>query len=505
MPVKLKLICLILPMLAVLAQPVLAETAERPAPSGGVLSLLPPPQTTNHSITLAGSKLDYQAKAATLSLLSGKGDVTAEIFYVAYTLEPPASGAKGPQRPITFVFNGGPGAASAYLHIGALGPRIIATGADGEFLPSPQRLIDNPDSWLDMTDLVFVDPVGTGYSREAPGQDTRDFWGVNQDASSIGAFIRLYLAQNGRTGSPLFLAGESYGGFRAALLARTLQEDIGISPNGIVLISPALEFTLVQPDEFEPLHWALELPSLAAVRLRAEGVSGDALREKLADVEHYAMGDYLTALTSGLEQGRRLASQRVADITGLPLDLVQRNSARIPTGLFAREFARASGKVLSPYDATIGTADIAPESARIAGPDPVLDRSVPALTSAFVGYIRDELNFRTDVSYRLLNGEISHNWDYGTSASRQGYAGVMDDLQRARSLNPSLGVVIVNGYTDLVTPYLASRYLVNQIPSLANAKPIRLDVVEGGHMMYFRSDGRRALKEAASELYQATQ
>ncbi|RUX42957.1 peptidase S10, partial [Mesorhizobium sp. M7A.F.Ca.CA.002.09.1.1] len=363
MPVKLKLICLILPMLAVLAQPVLAETAERPAPSGGVLSLLPPPQTTNHSITLAGRKLDYQAKAATLSLLSGKGDVTAEIFYVAYTLEPPASGAKDQQRPITFVFNGGPGAASAYLHIGALGPRIIATGADGEFLPSPQRLIDNPDSWLDMTDLVFVDPVGTGYSREAPGQDTRDFWGVNQDASSIGAFIRLYLAQNGRTGSPLFLAGESYGGFRAALLARTLQEDIGISPNGIVLISPALEFTLVQPDEFEPLHWALELPSLAAVRLRAEGVSGDALREKLADVEHYAMGDYLTAITSGLEQGRRLASQRVADITGLPLDLVQRNSARIPTGLFAREFARASGKVLSPYDATIGTADIAPESA----------------------------------------------------------------------------------------------------------------------------------------------
>ncbi|TIU68133.1 MAG: peptidase S10, partial [Mesorhizobium sp.] len=173
------------------------------------------------------------------------------------------------------------------------------------------------------------------------------------------------------------------------------------------------------------------------------------------------------------------------------------------TSLFAREFARAKGKVLSPYDATIGTADIAPESARIAGPDPVLDRSVPALTSAFVGYISDELNFHTDISYRLLNGDVTHNWDYGTS--RQGYAGVMDDLQRARSLNPALGVVIVNGYTDLVTPYLASRYLVNQVPPLADARPIRVDVVEGGHMMYFRPDGRRALKEAAAELYQATQ
>ncbi|MER8430603.1 S10 family peptidase [Mesorhizobium caraganae] len=501
MRAKLKLIPAILLVLVAFAQPGLSETPERPAPAGGVLSLLPAPQITSHSITIAGRKLDYQAKAGTLSLLSGKGEVTAEIFYVAYTL-PPAAGAEK-ARPITFVFNGGPGAASAYLHLGALGPRVIATGADGQFLPPPQKLIDNPDSWLDMTDLVFVDPVGTGYSREAPGQDTKDFWGVSQDASSIGAFIRLYLAQNGRTGSPLFLAGESYGGFRAALLARTLQEDVGLSPNGIVLISPALEFTLVLPDEFQPLHWALELPSLAAVRLRSEGLSGEALREKLAEIEHYALGDYLTALTSGLEQGGRLASQRVAEITGLPLDLVQRNFARIPTGLFAREFQRAGGKVLSPYDGTIATSDIAPESARIAGPDPVLDRSVPALTSAFVSYARDELNFRTDVSYRLLNGDVTHNWDYG--GSRQGYAGVMDDLQRARSLNPALGVVIVNGETDLVTPYLASRYLVNQLPTLGGAKPIRLDVVEGGHMMYFRPDGRRALKEAVAELYQVTQ
>lgn len=361
MRAKLKLIPAILLMLGTLIAPGLAETPERPAPTGGVLSLLPAPQTTSHSITIAGRKLDYQAKAGTLSLLSGKGEVTAEIFYVAYTL-PPAAGAEK-ARPITFVFNGGPGAASAYLHLGALGPRVIATGADGQFLPPPQKLIDNPDSWLDMTDLVFVDPVGTGYSREAPGQDTKDFWGVSQDASSIGAFIRLYLAQNGRTGSPLFLAGESYGGFRAALLARTLQEDVGLSPNGIVLISPALEFTLVLPDEFQPLHWALELPSLAAVRLRSEGVSGEALREKLAEIEHYALGDYLTALTSGLEQGGRLASQRVAEITGLPLELVQRNFARIPTGLFAREFQRAGGKVLSPYDGTIATA-ISPPRAR---------------------------------------------------------------------------------------------------------------------------------------------
>jgi len=499
---KVRALAIILLFISVGLYPGQAALAERAAPSGGVLSLLPPPQTTDHSIAIGGRTLQYRAKAGTLSLLSGKGDVTAEIFYVSYNLSGEASG-NSPKRPITFVFNGGPGAASAYLHIGAIGPRVIATAANGGFLPPPQTLVDNPDSWLDMTDLVFVDPVGTGYSREAPGQETRNFWGVKQDVASMGSFIRLFLTQTGRMGSPVFLAGESYGGFRAALLAKTLQEDAGISVNGVVLISPALEFMLVRPDEFDPLHWALELPSLAAVRLQSEGITGDALRAQLAEVERYALGDYLTAVTGGLDEGGRLASQRVAEITGLPLDLVRRNSARIPAPLFAKEFARVKGDVLSAYDGTIATADIDPGSSRIDGPDPVLDRSVPVLTSAFVGYARDELNFRTDISYRLLNSDVNSAWDYGIG-SRQGYVGVMDDLQRARSLNPELGVLIINGYTDLVTPYMTSRYLVNQIPTLGGAKPIRVATVEGGHMMYFRPDGRHALKEYASELYRQT-
>lgn len=336
-----------------------ADLSERPAPSGGVLSLLPLPQTTEHSITIDERELRFQARAGTLSLVSGKGEVTAEVFYVAYTLNSGQTGVD-PKRPVTFAFNGGPGAAAAYLHLGALGPRIIETADSGEFLSPPQKLADNPDSWLDMTDLVFVDPVGTGYSREAPGQEASSFWGVSQDAASMGAFIRLYLAQSGRTDSPVFLVGESYGGFRAALLARTLQEDVGISPSGIVLISPALEFTLVRPDEFQPLHWALELPSMAAVRLLNEGITGDALRERLAEIERYALGDYLVALTSGLEEGGRSASGRVAEITGLPADLVRRNFARIPTSLFAREFAREKGMILSVYDGMIGTAVISP-------------------------------------------------------------------------------------------------------------------------------------------------
>jgi len=502
---SLKAFALLLLLLAVAPDIVQAEMVERPAPSGGILSLLPAPVVTEHSIAIGGGTLHYQAKAGTLSLLDGSGSVTAEIFYTAYTVPHAEPDSTHEARPITFVFNGGPGAASAYLHIGALGPRIIATRSDGEFVSPPQKLTDNPNTWLDMTDLVFVDPVGTGFSREAPGQKTSSFWGVDQDASSMGAFIRLYLTQTGRLGSPLFLAGESYGGFRVALLSRTLQEDVGISPSGIVLISPALEFMLVRPDQFDPLHWALELPSLAAVRLHSEGVAGAALRNKLAEIERYALGDYLVALATGLERGGQLASERVAEITGLPLELVRRNFARIPTTLFTREFARARGNVLSPYDGMIETGDIAPESNRIAGADPVLDRSVPVLTSAFVDYARKELNFRTDISYRLLNGEISRNWDYGTTPSRQGYAGVMNDLQRARSLNPSLGVLIVQGDTDLVTPYMTSRYLVDQIPAIPGAKPIHIDVLEGGHMMYFKPDGRKALKEAVLKFYSGMQ
>lgn len=465
----------------------------------GLLALLPPPVRTEHSIALPDGPLSYDAEAGTLDLLGGDGKPTATIFYVAYDARPAKPSAQ--KRPITFVFNGGPGAASAYLHLGGLGPRVLATTDAGAFLEPPQRLLDNPDTWLGMTDLVFVDPVGTGYSRAAEGEKPERFWGVESDASAMGAFIRLYLQKTGRTGDRVFLVGESYGGFRAALLAKTLQEDVGISPSGIVLISPALEFSLIYPDEFAPLHFALALPSMAAVELERQGIAGEEMRKRLDEVETYARTGYLVALASGLEAGGKAASATVARFTGLPLDLVERHFARIPVGVFAKEFARRQGRVLSLYDGTIYTADIAPDSSRPLTPDPVLDRSVPVITSAFVDYVRNELNYRTPISYRLLNRETGGKWDYGTSSSHQGYAGVLDDLQEARALNPNLEVLIAQGYTDLVTPYAAALYLVGQLPTLQETPPIRTHVYAGGHMMYLRPDSRRELKHDATELY----
>ncbi len=467
-----------------------SAAADDPRPAGGILSLLPDDATSRHALDTPDGRIDYTVTAGTVTLRDGTGAPTAAIFNVAYRTEP-----ADPGRPVTFVFNGGPGAAATYLHLGALGPRTIAVSPDGGFLPPPQRLVDNPDTWLAFTDLVFVDPPGTGYSRAADPEKAGDFYAVDRDASTMAAFVRLWLQKENRLGAPVHLAGESYGGFRAARLARTLQEEAGIAPSGVVLISPALEFARLFPDSFDVLAPALLLPSMAAAKLEAEGVHGDAaLAERLAPVEDFALGPYLTALASGRAAAAAL-SDRIADLTGLDPSLVRRAGGRVDAGLYAREIRRAAGETVSLYDATLVAPDIAPESEGLETPDPVLDRSLPALTAAFVAYARDTLGFRTDLTYRLLDGDIARRWDYGIR--RQGYAGVLDDLQHARALSPTLRVLIVHGFTDLVTPYRATRHLLDQLPDLPGAAPIRLVTTEGGHMMYLRPDARRTLAREA--------
>lgn len=484
--------------LAAMAQAPDVPTSASSAPraSSGILSLIPEPARSDHTITVGGETLAYSAEAGTLGLKDGKGDVTAEVFYTAYI-----RAEATPDRPVTFVFNGGPGAASAYLHLGAMGPRVLATAPNGDFLPPPSRLIYNPDTWLDRTDLVFIDPPGTGYSRAPTGDDEARFWGVQADARAMGAFIRLWLQQANRMASPVVLAGESYGGFRAALLAKTLQEDVGITPSAAILISPALEFAMLYGDAFLPITHAVELPGFAAVHLERQGLKGEALAARLQEVERYALGPYLQAIAGGLESGGTATSEEVAKLTGLDPRIVRENHGRVPVSVFIREYERRDGTILSRYDGGISGPATDPRGFSPDGPDAVLDRSVPALTSAFVAYVRDELGFKTELTYRLLNGEIASRWDYGTSPSRQGFAGVLDDLQQARALNPRLKVLVAHGATDLVTPYFSSKYLLSQLPTLARAEPIDLKVYEGGHMMYLRPDSRKALKADAAALY----
>jgi len=484
-------------LLAVLlaAQPAFAQApaapqaaVEKPEPAG----LLPPDATSTHAIGPADKRLGFTATAGAVPLLGAKGEVTAHIFFVAYTL------ADAPQpRPVTFVFNGGPGAASAFLHLAALGPRVVTFADNGADAVRPVQLGDNPDTWLDFTDLVFVDPVGTGYSRSAAGTDEADraFFGVDKDADAMADFVRRYLTRAGRMLAPVFLAGESYGGFRAALLAERLLGS-GLSVRGAVLISPALEFSMLRANRFALLPLALLLPSLAAANLELRDGLAASL-DALPQVEQFARGAYLVHLASGLRNDPDINAQ-LARHTGLAPDVIRRHRGRVTARTFTREYEKRSDRALSHYDALVSAPVPRGSGIRF---DPILDGAVSVLEPAFTQYARADLGYRTDLPYRLLNREVSGHWDYGTSPTRQGFAGAIDQLQKARMRNPSLGVLIAHGYTDLVTPYSVSRYLIDQLAPIDTARPIELKVYRGGHMMYLRSGSRSALAQDAREFY----
>ncbi len=482
--------------LLVAAQPAAAQApaavpqpaAEKPEPA----RLLPPDAVTTHAVGPADNRLSYTATAGAVPLLGAKGETTAHIFFVAYA-RPDA-----PQpRALTFVFNGGPGAASAFLHLGAMGPRVVAFAENGAEAVRPVQLADNADTWLAFTDLVFVDPVGTGYSRSAAGTDEADraFFGVDKDADAMAEFVRRYLARAGRTLAPVFLAGESYGGFRAALLAERLLAS-GLSVRGAVLISPALEFSLLRANRYALLPLALLLPSLAAANLELRDGPAASF-DALPSIEQFARGPYLVHLAAGLRDDADIVAQ-LSRHTGLASEVIRRHRGRITARTFTQEYEKRRDRALSNYDAVVSAPVPRGSGIRF---DPILDGAVAVLEPAFTQYARADLGYRTDLPYRLLNREVSGHWDYGTSPTRQGFAGALDQLQKARTRNPALGVLIAHGYTDLVTPYGISRYLIDQQAPIETARPIELKVYRGGHMMYLRPTSRRALAEDAVAFY----
>jgi carboxypeptidase C (cathepsin A) len=469
------------------------KAAPAPAPEKRDVSrLFPPPAVSKQSVGDGASRLSYTATAATLPLAGSKGEIGAHIFHVAYTLE-----EGNARRPVTFVFNGGPGAASTYLHLGAMGPRAVNFEANGGAVVQPVALADNPDTWLGFTDLVFVDPVATGYSRSAAGTDEGDraYFGVEKDADAMADFVRLYLTRAGRLLAPVLLAGESYGGFRAGLVADKLLSG-GITVRGLVLISPALEFSMLRNNPYVLLPQALALPSIAATHLELrDGPQGSL--DSLPEVERFARERYLVHMAAGLKNDAEVEAA-LARYTGLPADVIRSHYGRVSVRTFTREHQKRSDRVLSRYDGVVSTA-VPRRSERHF--DAILDGATSVLTPAFTQYARAELGYRTDLSYELLNRSVSGHWDYGTTPTRQGFAGMLDELQRARTHNPGLGVLIVHGYTDLVTPYAVSRYLVDQLPPIDKARPIEVKVYRGGHMMYLRPASRAALTKDAHAFY----
>jgi len=467
-----------------LSSPVAAQ--DRAPPPAPRPDPLPAPQSTRHTLTLGGRVLNFTATAGSVTLTDGQGAAQAAVAYVAYTLD----GAVASTRPVTFAVNGGPGASSAWLHLGAIGPWRLELA---DLVPStPPHLLDNAETWLDFTDLVFIDPVGTGYSRFlAPGEDLRKrVWSVAGDIEAIAGAIRRWLVQAGRMAAPKFLVGESYGGFRGPRLARSLAQSHGVGLAGLVLVSPVLDFG-GRSNAMEPLYFAYALPTLAAAARRAAG------RADLADAEAYASGDYMAELLRGADPAavaRR--SARVAAFTGLDPALVRRHGGMIDGPIYQRQ--AAPGRLPSLYDLGVAMPDPEPTAPYSRQPDAVLDRLRTPLTAAMTELYTARLGWRVDAPYELLNDAVNRAWDWG--GGRTG-AEAMSHLRTALALDPALRVVVAHGLYDVVTPYFRSALLLDTIEPAAGRDRVVLHAWPGGHMFYDRTAGRAALREAAAALY----
>ena len=468
-----------------------APQGERAQPEG---RKLPADSVTRHVLELPGRTLRFTATAGALPLTDPQGALQAEIGYVAYTLD----GADTPARPVTFAVNGGPGAASAYLHLGVLGPWRLPLDGPSISPSATPAVVPNAESWLEFTDLVFIDPVNTGYSRAtASGDDLANrYFTIDGDIDTLAAIVARWLRTNDRMASPKFFAGESYGGFRGPLLAAKLQKDIGIGLSGLVLVSPVFDFGWLR--QASPWGHASRLPSLrAACRERAGPVS----RESLRDVEAYAAGEYLTDLFRGVQEREAVerVSSRVADFLCLDPALVRRLAGRVDTGTFQRELLRGEGRVASAYDAGVTGFDPDPTAAVSRYEDPGLTAMTAPLTSAMIEHLSKNLNWKvSDQRYHLLNGSVNGSWRWNRG---RGPAESLSELRQVLALDGNLRVLVVHGQTDLVTPYFASELLLRQVPDYGAAGRVRLAVYPGGHMFYSRDESRAGFRDDAMRMY----
>lgn len=466
------------------------------------------PVTTRHDITIDGKKRTYEATIGSLIVSAGRDPKASkgQIFYIAYRLADDSRKS----RPLTFLMNGGPGAGSVFLNLGGLGPKRAVFSPDGATLPPPPKIEANAETWLGLSDLVFIDPVGTGYSRAESGdKEAKDqgdpekaFHGVRQDLDSLAEFMRLWLTRQQRWDSPVYLVGESYGGYRVAELAKRLS-DKAIVPSGIALISPALDFGLLWGDRLA--SGVMTLPSMAAIAQ----AHGKATSDR-ASVETFAVTRLLPALTLGdalPAEALTALSGELAAMIGLPAQLIAQNDLRVSPQLFAKRLLRDQRLVVGRYDGGVTAIDDAPGSDEHTGVDPSLAPVVASLAAAQNAYVRANLNFDSDAAYEALSGRVNGNWDWRSGmGGPQGFVEAMSSLKQAFNISPTMKVWIVHGAYDMVTPYFGSVYLVRQMRLDSRLRGnVRLDVLPGGHMMYLRDDGRKELRRLAEQrLYGAT-
>jgi carboxypeptidase C (cathepsin A) len=467
--------------------------ADTPAsPSVAEQHRLPGDSTTKHTLSLPGRTLTFTATAGSIRLFDEKGEPQADIAYTAYQLD----GADPASRPVTFLFNGGPGAASAYLQLGAAGPWRLAINGDAGIPSAPPELQPNAETWLDFSDLVFIDPVSTGYSRfVATGEDVRKrFFSIDGDVNSIALTMRRWLEKTGRLLSPKYVAGESYGGIRGPKIVRNLQLQQGVGVKGLILVSPLLDFREFSGSSL--LQYVVSLPSMAAVAREAKG---GVTRAEMADVEVYARGDFLADLVRGeadTEATMRLAD-KVAGLTGIDRAVSRRLAGRFGVMEFRREYDRKNGQVAGRYDGSVMGIDPYPDSSSFHFNDPSGEPLLAPLTSAAVDLTTRKLNWRPDGSYRLLNGDVERAWDFGRGINPPQST---SELREILALDPKLKVLVAHGLFDLATPYFGSKILLDQLPPYATPARVKLVVYPGGHMFYSREPSRRAFRAEAEAM-----
>ncbi len=456
------------------------------------------PVITSHQLDLDGATLSYSATTGKMPLKDALDKIVAQMFYTAYTLEGDSDPA---ERPLIFVFNGGPGSASIWLHMGALGPRRVDMGDEGFMPPPPYRLIDNAYTWLDLGDLVFIDPVGTGYSRASDPEDNQKYWGLEADLEAVGEFIRLYLSRNRRWTSPLYLAGESYGTTRAAGLAGHLI-DRGIAFSGIVLISTIMNFQTTRFTKANDLPYTLFLPSYCATAHYHRQLDGDLqareLRGLLQEVADWSDTDYTVALAKGnrLSEEERIAvAAQLSRYTGLSMRFIHGADLRINILSFCKELLRDDKRAVGRLDSRF-VGIMASAEGQTYDFDPAMHAIVPPYTAVFNQYVREALGYRTDLNYAISNAEVIRNWQYEGGR----FPDTSEGLRSAFAKNPFMKVLVAQGYYDLATPFHAAYYSLSHMGLDASLRDnVIIEEYEAGHMMYLHEASLAKLKADAAE------
>jgi len=450
-------------------------------------------ETTN-TISIKGVDVKYKATAGTIVIKDEEGKPHVSFFFIAYTS---LDHTNASERPLTFSFNGGPGSASVWLHLGVLGPRRVYLKEDGNLPPPPFQLVNNNESLLDKTDLVFIDPVSTGFSRPLPGEDPGKYHGVEQDLQSVGDFIRLYTTRNDRWLSPKFLIGESYGTTRAAGLADYLEDRYGMYLNGIALISAVLDFSTLSFSPGNDLPYIFFLPTETATAWYHKKLAPDlqADRQKaLNEAETFALGPYTLALTKGAALSadeRASVVKELARLTGLSEDYIDRADLRVHASQFFKELLRKERLTVGRYDSRITGKD-RNSVGETPDYDPSYTTALGPFAATFNDYVRRELKFESDLPYEVLTSKVQP-WDF--SQARNRFLDIAENLRQAMTHNPYLKVFVANGHYDLATPYLATRYTFDHIglpPDLRSN--VSMGYYEAGHMMYLNTPSRIALK-----------